>query len=388
MDSVITMANEPTQVNIDELNERMNLLQNSMKELSQKPNKSGYDLARLRNAELFGEYKGQKSLSEDGRRQIKYLTDTTRASTGVATLLPEFWSKKIIFDAAAERQFEPWAMVDKTLVNTPAKDINIPIETDVTFTNNNTEAGEATEDECDSEESKQFTPAIYRYHTTISYEAVKQTAINKLQSCRRQLTKWGTNSVDSGIALACANAAEGDTAGYLYGGVAAGVEDLNDGDILTPRLFSKARGLVKRNKWKNEPGTNRQFVMFIGTEQEEELIDDSQFTNASEYGSQQVVTTGEIGEYKGAKTVVSNNIPTKNSGQADYTEGQNWGADGNVCIFAKGQVSFGIAYAEMPNLKTEFYLHANKYRLYHYSLWDADFLQGGSMALVKVANEV
>lgn len=345
-----------------------------------------YDSVRKRNAELFGQNpNGFMQTNPETAKQIKYLTDTTRTSTGAATLLPEIWSKKIIYDAAAERVFEPWAYVDKTLVTQAGDVVNMPVETNLTsMTNNNTEGGATTYTEEDSLAATAFTPVTYRYAVNLSYELVKQSAVNRMLQAKRQLTQYGTDSVDSGIGTACVNAGA-SVADILYGGDAAGADELATGDIITTNLFANAIQAIKANKWKNERGP-RQFCCFIGTEQENVFLKDSQFVNASEYGSGRIVTTGEIGEYLGVKVNVANNIPTKAASAADWTEGVNWGAAGNGCIFAKGQVSFGIAYAEMPSIKYDFDYDENEHRFWHYSIWQAGSLQADSICLVKVTN--
>ena len=381
------MSNDITEQNYQELLLNMNNINRRLEQLGEK---DPLDTVRKRNAELFGKNPDGYA-SPEVIKQIKYLaagnaTDTTRAGTGVQTLLPTIWSPNIIRDAAAERNFEPWAYVDKTLVKGGGTTVNIPIETNASsMTNNATEADATTYTEEDSLAGKDFTPTVRRYGVGISYETARQSAINRLMQAKRQLTTYGTDVIDAAIGTACANTGD-NAANMLYGGNAAGVEDLATGDIITVDLEVNAFGEIKGNKWKNERGTPRQFAFFIGTEQETVFLKDSQFVNASEYGSDRIVTTGEIGEYLGAKTVVSNNIPTKDLSAADFTEGQNWGAAGNVCIALKGQTSVGLAYSEFPKITYWFDNHENVHRFYYYTMFKSLYLQGDSMCLVKVTN--
>lgn len=317
-------------------------------------------------------------------KSMEYLTDTTTGSTGVANLLPKIWKADIIQDAQADRQFEKWAYVDRTLVGTPGKDVSIPVETNLTTMTNDSEGAAATFDEMDVVDEVVFTPALYRYAFNMSFQAVKQTAAPLLENGKRQMTNYARDVVDLAIGLACANAGA-TVANIRYGGDAAGVEDLEAGDIITTDLVADAILDLKSNKWKNEAG-NRGFVLFIGPEQENAFLKDSQFVNAAEYGDKGVISTGEIGEYLGVKVVVTNNIPTKAATAADYTEGQNWAVAGNTCILAKGNVSFGIAYAEDINLMYEKFLSHAEHRVYLSMMFQAKTLQDDSIALIKVAN--
>jgi N4-gp56 family major capsid protein len=86
-------------------------------------------------------------------------------------------------------------------------------------------------------------------------------------------------------------------------------------------------------------------MLFMAPEQTEDLTTDSQFVNASEYGTNEVVLKGEIGQYLGVKIIESNNTPA----YANFGNGED--IDGHKLLLVKSQYCGGLAWGQKPSIK-------------------------------------
>jgi N4-gp56 family major capsid protein len=211
----------------------------------------------------------------------------------------------------------------------------------------------------------QFSPTRYSYRVAVTNKAVNTNAIDLMRYAREEMAYKWANDVDAAVsaALLTGTAAADNTPGTIpiYGGDATSTGTLAAGDTLTTDMIAKAKRLLRskynyywdsgtftkddvlKNPWENTPDSP--YVLFIAPEQEEVLLTDSQFVNAAEYGSNEVVLNGEIGRYLGIKTVVSNNTPA----YANFGSGQD--VDGHKCLLVKSQYCGGIAWGERPGIK-------------------------------------
>jgi len=208
----------------------------------------------------------------------------------------------------------------------------------------------------------------------ISNKAVRTSAINVVQFCREELEYRMADVLDTACSTALDDAtAQSNTVNgmqTIFGGDATDTDDaLDDGDILTTDMVAKARRLLmsdlgywwNSNVWTKadettnpwEPEPNAPFILYIAPEQEEALVTDSQFVNASEYGGNEVVLGGEIGQYLGVKVVSTSKTPAFASGDSmthqagTLSEDTNW----HSCFMVKGQKAGGIAWGLKPSIK-------------------------------------
>ena len=153
----------------------------------------------------------------------------------------------------------------------------------------------------------------------------------------------------------------------IFGGDAVNTSNtLDAGDILTPEMISKAKMLleakegyfwssnvwtqsaVPKNPWKDE----NDFVLVISPQQEASLRQETQFTNAAEFGSDKVVLSGQIAEYLGVKIVKSANVPSFVSGGAVRVQGANVSTDvsGHVCTMFKAGMCGAVGWSQKPRV--------------------------------------
>lgn len=213
---------------------------------------------------------------------------------------------------------------------------------------------------------------------------LRTNAIVNLKYVRDELTYGIGEKLDQAIATALGDGTNSSSvlAGTqtLFGGDAtsdatgAGATALATGDVITTDLVAKAAQRLKskyfyyrtsnagfgtetkvtatyfKNPWM--PNTAEPFVLFIGPCQEETFRKDSQFVNASEYGSDKIVHNGEIGEYLGIKIVVTNNIESvASTGTAPDGNTGGCGADMTRCILMKAKKACAVVWGQKPTLK-------------------------------------
>lgn len=311
------------------------------------------------------------------KRTIKELAnETDTSSDGMTTVQGKEWLDVILESAKKKMYFEQFAA--KYAVPKGNKSLEVPISSShQDFTSFSTEATERTKTEITNLDTITFTPVTRKYGARISKDLLDTSRVDILKFAREEMAYDVALDIDNAIATAIA--AEGSPAATLYGGDATSTGELRAGDILTPDLVAKAARYLKANGWVSE--RNRPFVLFIPAVQEQNLVTtDSQFVNASEYGSDRVVKTGEVGEYLGMKVIVTEQCPSDST----------WGAgslDGHTCFLCVDQVSFGIAYREKPRLDSEYLKDEAAWDIYLDVAFAADSLQGGSIVLIKVADD-
>lgn len=212
------------------------------------------------------------------------------------------------------------------------------------------------------------------YAVAITYDTIRQNVVDYLGQAREELGYHAGDEVDqsivttiSGATLSTSSAAG---ASSIFGGDATQASELSDGDIITTDMIAEggkklkselvyywtggtgeskvAKATATKNPWK----VKDDFVAIISPEQEEAFLTDSQFINASEYGSPDVLLNGEIGriKYLGTKILVSNNAKQVASGAVGTTDGSTAGADINTCYMTKMKKGHGLAYQVRPKL--------------------------------------
>jgi len=341
---------------------------------------------------------------------IKELTGTYQSDVRGATsgtyypLTPIVFLKEIV-DAAQKRKFfEQFAYVTELPVGT--KDVIIPKRTaylgrtgvtmDLTEATTGTDVSYTAINNLDG---LTLTPVIHAAGVTISNHAIRTNAIDIVKAAQDELTEalgdrmdfvcatvlsgtvtdgiasatYGGDALSSGAAAA-SNSVRG--AQTVYGGDAASDSQLAAGDTLTTDMIAEAKrklqstsmyywvpssntaeakSAVVKNPWLNDPA--EPFVLFIGPEQEEVLLTDSQFVNASEYGNNEIVMNGEIGRYLGVKIVVTPNLVSVatdgtpcNSPDAGTGNSSHPGVAMTRCLMIKARKSLAIAYGLKPNV--------------------------------------
>jgi len=308
------------------------------------------------------------------KRSVQELADevTIQTATGISTVQGKRWLQEILKAAKQKMFFEQFAYVSDA--GKGIKDVEVPIATsNIDFTDSKTEGQERTLSYIDNLSTVTFTPTSHNFGAAVSAEVVRTSQVDVVRFARDQMAYDMALTIDTAFATELATATPAAT---LYGGDATNTATLAAGDVMTPEIVASAIRALKVNGWVGEPG--KPLVAFISPYQEEALMKDSQFVNASEYGGNEIVMNGEIGRYLGVKIISTNQVPSSST----------WGAgsnlDGNTCFVLKAKVSYGIIYAQRPKLDFEYKKDEAAHYVYLDTAYDIENLQEGAIVHIKV----
>jgi len=241
-----------------------------------------------------------------------------------------------------------------------------------------------------------ITPTHYNYGVALSNNVLGINALNLIQYMREELSYKYENSTDSAVRNAIfgtvttggtstaptemSNSVRG--AQTIFGGDATDASSsLDAGDILTTKMFAKARRLlmstrgfywtgnvhtisaIAKNPW--SPTASEPFICYIAPEQEEAFLNETQFTNAAEYGSNEVVLNGEIGKYLGTKIVNTTKVPGFVNADEIKVQGAQSTQDvtGHLCGLVKAGVCGATVWGLKPDIKVFDYPSADQVRM-------------------------
>jgi len=343
-------------------------------------------------------------------------TATIRGSTSTAayTNLAIMWIKKAVDSAKARQRFPETFM--ETTVPEGATSVFIPmrtkymasgdwettneqiaVNTDVTWTDITTVNGIS------------LAPTDGHDGVELTNKSVRTSAIGIIEFCREELEYRLADKLDTACSTALDDAAAMSTTvngmQTIFGGDATDANSgLDAGDTLTTDMIAKARRLlmsdlgyywntnawtqvtsaqITKNPW--EPEASAPFVLYIAPEQEEVLMTDSQFVNASEYGGREVVLGGEIGSYLGTKVISTTKTPGLAAEDSFTHQGSTCSVDvaSHTCFMVKAQKCGAIAWGLKPNVKVFDWPSGAKKRLVIDYSYAADSMYDD--AIVKLA---
>jgi len=326
------------------------------------------------------------------------LADTT-SSHDTATQA-KLWLDRII--EAAQKEMHFLQVVEEFDLPEGHKDLLVPTGSWISSWSSSASEGAAVNyTTMDTISGVTFTPADANYGIAISNRALRVNRINLINEARKQLTYRYRDVIDQAIktAIEGATAADADTAGMqvLYGGDASDAVDVAAGDILTPELIKKAKRLLMstacwywnsgtftkssatKNPWR--PTNDEPFVLFISPENWESLANDTQFTNAAEFGNNDPVLNGKIAKYVGVNIVVTDNLTAKSSSDT------GWSTDGHVCYMVKAKKCAGLAWGQRPRIQVVDFPSELEKRIILEMAYQAKVLYDDAIVQINVADE-
>ena len=228
------------------------------------------------------------------------------------------------------------------------------------------------------------TPTRYNYGVALTNDAIRKHLLNLINYANEELSYKYENSIDSAIRDAIfgtcttGTATEPTTmsdtvngAQTIFGGDSTDASDnLDAGDILTPEMIKKAKRLLMSTKgyyWSSNTHTKSStaknawsptdaepFVLFVAPEQMENLMNDSQFTNAAEFGSQEPILTGQVAKYCGVRIIETTKVPAFTDNDNIDVQGSNltMDLDGHICAMVKAQRCGAMVWGQKAEFKT------------------------------------
>lgn len=312
---------------------------------------------------------------------------TRIATAGVTDMQPTKWAAEVVKWAEEFRQLEGLVYVNKEMVGTKLEKVTIPVSTShLSITTSHTEGAVRTKTEMDNMSTVDFSVAAGDFLQgviTITKRLMMTCAIDLISQAKYSIAEDMADDVD--LAIATQLQSTSLTTNIVYGGDATQIEDITTGDVMTTDLITDARRLIKVNS-KCVPK-----YLIISSYQEATLMKDSQFMNASEYGSNDVIMKGEIGTYLKLKVIVTDNANfAYTSGDTEVNEAASPGAACNICpvIGEKKngeKVSVGLAWKEMPHVGYEFEKDETIHKLYYDQAFTTSDIFTQAWALIKVS---
>jgi len=314
------------------------------------------------------------------KESVKELTagSTTTAAAGfnsiVTGVVGKVWLKELIAAAKLKMFFAQFAY-DATCPK-GNKDLAIPLYTsNLDFEITTTEATTRVMTAIDNLSTVVFTPTTQKFGVAISSDVVRTSQVDTVRFAREQLIYDAALNIDGAINTAVGAAT---TNAKLFGPGRANRAALVAGDILTTDIIAQLNRVLKAQGWFPEP--DKPFVLFIAAQQEEALLKDSQFVNASEYGGNEIVMNGEIGRYLGIKVVSTQNITS-------FADGGGATLAGHYVYLVKARVSYGLVYGQKPTLDFEYVKNEATYNVYLDMNYQSKVLQGSAIQVIEVLDE-
>lgn len=325
-------------------------------------------------------------------RQLAGAANVTDASSSNATEFQQTFLSPDVIRFAEENKFFMQAVKEyEALIGTPDKTLRLPLSTGhetITPRPDDTAGTERTYTEMSKLDTVDITPTWKLGGVAIDKALVQTSRVDLIEEAKFILAEDIIEVMETDIT------AEIDTTvttNVVYGGDAVKPDDLTTGDKITVDLVADAIDKLG-TKWKAA-------LLFIGSAQRSVFHKSSQFTNAAEYGSNEVVLNGEIGKYLGVKIIETDLIQSYIANAQDKGisgDDGKWGHDtgsgvaGTSCQLVGfthgGRKPIGFAWKEKPNVDYEY----SKRKATHYLLSDVAYkvkvIHEAACCLIKVSN--
>lgn len=330
------------------------------------------------------------------------------AGDTVYRLLPRIWLRNIL-DAAKKRHIA-LQFAYQTEVGKGNKDVVVPrrrlYQTSGTMSQENEDP--ITFDAIDNLCGVAITPLEQKYGKAISNESIRTHCLDLVRRAREDLVHLAGDQVDKNVFAAISDDTLHARAAQLgsqaiYGGDATSAATLDAGDIFNVDMVAEARRKLmsttckywtygtsetgnsseNKNPWMNTP--DAPFVLFLAPEQEETLLTDSQFVNASEYGGNEIVQNGEIGKYIGIKIAVSPNVTTY-AANATHADGTTTAVAQHRCAMIKSQNAVATAWGQKPKLAVFSYPSALQQRMVLHQAYQSKQIHPDAIVHINVAD--
>jgi len=291
---------------------------------------------------------------------------TSNTSTAGGDNLSDFTAieflERVIRDAEERRVFERVASVYDDLVDVGDSTLEIPRTTghlDLTD-QQDVEAEDRSYQQLENLDTIETTITADSFVSggiEISKQAMMTTNIDLVEEARNAVTQQIAEDVDLRIRDEIVDATPSEN-----------VVDQTPSGNLTPEAIADAMENVERNNY-----TPR--FLIVSPAHINDLRKDSQFTNASEYGDDEVVMDGEIGQYLGVSVMKTQAAVRDDAGDSfAYLVGE--GPDGR----AVGPL---LAYKELPNMDMQYDREENAQRIYYDHAFETNTVQPDALSLIQ-----
>jgi len=301
------------------------------------------------------------------------------------------WKDEIIYNGEVNRKFSQMVENDYTLATQQGNTLILGIVKDalslhITVPNQTTTATNKLEltrmDQVIVDKQIKVENADwYGAEIAVTFQDAVNARIDKMKLAKYFLQEQLTQIPDKRLV---ASLQDVSVTQRVYGGGKTSVAGLVNGDILTPSIFADAMLKVEDSGYVP-------YCFLCSPAQANAMRKHSQFTDASQLGTSDVIKTGIIQNFLGVPFIVSTNCPQYTSNQVDINEsGVHWGTSGNTGILISkrksGQkCSGGIYWKQKGKID---YIQNVEEMLHKFTLimaFKCTVLQPSSICLVKTS---
>lgn len=321
----------------------------------------------------------EKVIQELSQETTQELSDTTTSSGRFDRLQAEEWLDQVVLDAEPRRRL--LELSREQSIGAGEKATTIPRTNkalDMSADNTKAEGAERTYTEMDTLDGErvEITGSDWKEGgLAISKQKVMTTPVDVMEVARHHLAQQIARDVDvalrdeittavSNIVTDSADLTDSQDLHLVTDADSGHVIDQTSSGRMTPDSIAEAAARIEANDW--EP-----FALVISSDHKKDLRTDSQFTNAAEYGSQDVILNGEIGTYLDIRVVVSNTI----SNEAVMVGRDEGGSD----------VAQAVVWKEQPEVNHEFKYDENEHRFFYDQAFKAAVVQPTALATIKTS---
>jgi len=270
--------------------------------------------------------------------------------------------ERVVRDAEERRVFERVASVYDDLVDVGDSTLEIPRTTghldleDQQSTEGNDRGYQQLEN-LDTVETTITASSFVSGGIKISKQAMMTTNIDLVDEARNAVTQQMAEDVDYAIRDEIVDSRPSSH----------NIDQTTSGE-LTPEAIADAMEKIEEDNY-----TPRFLV--VAPTHINDLRKDSQFTNASEYGDDEVIMDGEIGQYLGV-SVLKTQAAVRDSDTYAYMVGE--GPEGQA-------VGPAVVYKELPNMDMEFDREENTQKIYYDHTFETNTIQEDALATIQTA---
>ena len=250
----------------------------------------------------------ERSPEDERKEHLERVAEKLRetiTSTDAAAAIPDIWAPDISRKpAGVVANLRDFVKVYPQIRGKPGDKVKIPTITTPEFV-------ELTEGTAPSEaaytvEAKEVTLAEYGNLISISYSVLEDISGDIVAAIEDGFVEAARLKEDEVILAKLNVIADDNLAAHLWGGDATGTADIDAADVMAPDLIGKAIKEIMEEGYGVSPGS---LLLVLHPKQYQDLILNTQFTNAAAWGSRDVITTGRLTNYMGVDIVVSSKVP-------------------------------------------------------------------------------
>ena len=289
-------------------------------------------------------------------------TGTSSGGTTISDFTAIEFLERVVRDAEERRVFERVASVYDDLVDVGDSTLEIPRTTghlDLTD-QQSTEGNNRGYQELENLDTIEVTITASSFVSggiKISKQAMMTTNIDLVEEARNAVTQQMAEDVDHAIR------------DEIVGSAPTTIDQTTSGEM-TPEAIADAMEAIEVNNY-----TPRFLV--VDPSHINDLRKDSQFTNASEYGSDEVIMDGEIGQYLGVSVLKTSAASIDSGATYAYMVGE--GPEGQA-------VGPAVVYKELPSMDMEFDREENTQKIYYDHTFETTTIQEDALALIQTSD--